>query len=144
MSTADLRRLQEKDDLKLYGNRYYTRDRQEWLRTLPPGEKWKEERRVSRRIKQGKMPWHDHRRILRAGKLPPDTSPADPRYLDAKRKVERKEDRREQHYFVAALVVMLALMVMAVLDGAVWLAVVLGALTVVALVSGHLKGRSSA
>ncbi|MFH8411396.1 hypothetical protein ACH4FX_42570 [Streptomyces sp. NPDC018019] len=134
---------QEELDLKLYGNRHYTRDRRRWLLSLPPRQRWNEERRASARTRHGKMPWHHHRRILRAGKLPPETSPADPRYLEVKREVERREDTRERYYLMASLLGMLALLVIAVLDNALWMAAILGSLLVIGLVSGYLKRRAS-
>ncbi|MEU1371086.1 hypothetical protein ABZ454_33825 [Streptomyces sp. NPDC005803] len=136
-------RKQEERDLKLYGYRHYTRDRNRWLQSLPPRERWNERRRQSAQTKHGKMPWHHHQRILRAGKLPPETSPADPRYVQAKREVECKGDKRELNYAIASLVVMLALILIAVLDNAIWLAVILGSLMIIGLVSGYRKRRAS-
>ncbi|MFD8544660.1 hypothetical protein [Streptomyces sp. NPDC059649] len=137
------RRRQEERDLATYGYRHYTRDRNRWLQSLPPQERWNEERRRKARSKNGTTPWRHHQRILRAGNLPPETSPADPRYVQAKREVERKGDKRELNYTIASLVVALALILIAVLDNALWLAVILGSLVIIGLVSGYRKGRAS-
>ena len=94
-----------------------------------------------------RRPSADERRraliVLRAGNLPPETSPADPRYVQAKREVERKGDKRELNYTVASLVVMLALILIAVFDGALWFVVISGCALVIGLVSGYRKGRAS-
>jgi hypothetical protein len=136
-------RKQEESDLKLYGYRHYTRDRNRWLQSLPHRERWNEQRRRSARTKNGSTPWRDHQRILRAGRLPPDTSPADPRYLQAKRGVESTEEKRERHYGIAAIAVVLALSLVAIWDGAVWFAVICGFSLVVGLVLGYVKRRAS-
>ncbi|SCK40803.1 hypothetical protein H180DRAFT_03531 [Streptomyces sp. WMMB 322] len=143
MSSAEIQRRREENDLKLYGYRYYTRDRQRWLQTLTLQERSKERKRASDRTKHGTMPWRHHERILRAGKLPPGTSPADPRYLQAKREVERKEDKRERYGMIVGLAVMPALILIAVLDGAHWIAGMLGILTAVAFLWGYLLSRSA-
>lgn len=143
MSSAEIQRRREEDDLKLYGYRHYTRDRRKWLETLTPQERSKEKKRASDRTKHGTTPWRHHERILRAGKLPPETSPADPRYLQAKREVERKESKRERYGMFAGLAVMPALILIAVLDGAHWIAWMLGVLMAVAFLWGYLTSRSA-
>ena len=79
-------------------------------------------------------PARHHHRILRAGNLPPGTSPADPRYVQAKRELERQEDRHGRRTEIAALVALLALIVAALVEGVVWLAVVIACLLVITLV----------
>ncbi len=136
-------RRREENDLKLYGYRHYTRDRNTWLQSLPPRERRNERRRQSARTKHGTPPWRHHQRILRAGNLPTDTSPADPRYLQAKRGVERTEEKRELHYVTATFAIMLALTLIAIVDGALWLAVIWGSVMISGLVFGYVKRRAS-
>ena len=113
------------------------------LQSLPPRERRNERRRQSARTKHGTPPWRHHQRILRAGNLPTDTSPADPRYLQAKRGVERTEEKRELHYVTATFAIMLALTLIAIVDGALWLAVIWGSVMISGLVFGYVKRRAS-
>lgn len=136
------RERQEESDLKLYGYRYYTPDRNRWLQSLPGRQRWDEQRRQSARTKHGTMPWQHHQRILRAGKLPSDTSPADPRYLQAKKKVEGKEKKRELRSVTVVLVIMITLNAVAVLDGAIWFVVLCGIAAVGGVVTAVVKGKS--
>ncbi|MFJ3170472.1 hypothetical protein ACIPJK_06770 [Streptomyces roseus] len=106
----------EEADLKAYGNRHYSRDRDRWLRSLPLGERMAENRREASRLFAGKAPAH-HRRILRAADLPPDASPADPRYLRAKKEVEQGEYKRARQHGMAVLAVLLVVVVACVVDG---------------------------
>ncbi|WP_328388017.1 hypothetical protein [Nocardia sp. NBC_00416] len=133
---AELQRQREEADLRDYGYRYYTRDRRQWLQSLPPRERWNERRREGDRVEQRRAISH-HRRILRAGNLPPATSPADPRYVQAKKDIDRKEGKRELYLLAASIAFLLALALIAILDDAVWMAVILG----IALVVGLVKGR---
>ncbi|NEA40865.1 hypothetical protein [Streptomyces sp. SID11385] len=116
VSLDGIRRRTEEADLKLYGYRYYTRDREKWLQSLTPQERWKERERERDRTQRWERPGRHHRKILRAGKLPSDTSPADPRYVQAKRKVERRSAKIERGLILFTFVVLLALVLIAVRD----------------------------
>lgn len=137
---AHLQQQQEERDLRDYGYRHYTRDRQRWLQSLPARERLDEQRRESDRRTWNKSIAY-HRRILRAGNLPPETSPADPRYLQAKKEVDRTRDKRARYYTVASIAVMLALALIAIRDGATWLVVICGFAMVVGLVYGYLQSK---
>lgn len=143
LSPAEIQRRKEEADLKHYGYRHYSRDRKRWLQSLTPEERQNEKRRESDRIKR-EPAYRHHQRILKAGKLPPETSPADPRYVQAKREVESKNDKRELYFVIASIVVVLALILIAVLDHALWMAVILGVAMAIGLVSGYRKRRASA
>ena len=132
-------RQREERDLELYGYRYYTRDRERWLQSLTPEERWDEERRERERIKRGKLPWDRHRKILRTGELPPDTSPADPRYLQAKKEFERKEKKRERRYGILGLLSVCAIILIAITDGALWMLVIMGVGGMVGLMNAIIK-----
>jgi hypothetical protein len=111
---------QEQEDLAYYGYRYYTRDRNQWLQTLPPEERAAEVKRDRDRRKYGGSAARNHKKILHMGNLPADTSPADPRYVQIKRKIEFAKDRRERIATIAAIAAMLALILIAIADGAYW------------------------
>lgn len=115
ISIDHLRHQEEEGDLKRYGYRHYTRDRERWLRSLAPRERRDEKQREHDRLMSGTDVRY-HRRILRAGKLSPDTSPADPRYVEAMREVERKKAKRGRYTAVASTIVMIVLMLIAVRD----------------------------
>ncbi|GII75725.1 hypothetical protein Sru01_07070 [Sphaerisporangium rufum] len=137
------RRRREESDLKEFGYRYYTRDRNEWLQSLSPRERWDERRRQSDRTKYGTMPGRHHQRILRAGNLPPDTSPADSRYLRAKREIEHAHGRRERYYIIAAIAIMLTLGLIAVTDGAGWLVGLWGVALLIGLARAYARRKAS-
>jgi hypothetical protein len=143
LSSAEIQLKREEEDLRVYGYRHYSRDKKSWLQSLTPQERRNEQRRESYRKKYGKMPWHRHQQILRAGKLPPETSPANPRYVQAKREVERKEDKRKLHSAIAGIVVMLTLILIAILDDALWFVAILGFAMTIGVVSGYRKRRVS-
>jgi uncharacterized membrane protein len=134
---------QEADDIRYYGYRYYTRDRNRWLQTLTPQKRAAEEKRVSELGKYGGSRARHHRRILHAGRLPPDTSPADPRYVQAKQNLESGQDRRGRLGAIAAVAAMLALVLIAILDQAFWFVAVLVIAGLIGLWSGLVKHRTS-
>jgi len=137
------KRRKERDDLAYYGYRYYTRDRDLWLQTLSPQERAAEMKRDGDLLKYGGSRARHHRRILRSGHLLPDTSPADPRYVQAKRQLESGQDRRSRLASIAAAVAMLVVAVIAISDGAYWFVAIL-AFTVVGLVFGYVRHRTPA
>ncbi|MFK0222611.1 hypothetical protein ACIQWN_31025 [Streptomyces vinaceus] len=141
MSTADIRRRDEEADLALYGYRHYTRDRERWLRTLPPAERLPEVLRERALLDSGKLYAH-HRKILRIAGLPPQTSPADPRYVEAKRKVDREHDRSRRREEVAGAAAAVAVIVLFLLDGSYWLAAAVALPAAFYLLDGHRKNRS--
>jgi hypothetical protein len=126
-------RRQEQEDLAYYGYRHYTRDRNQWLQTLPPEEQAAEVKRDRDRRKYGGSAARHHKQILHAGNLPADTSPADPRYVQIKRKIESSRDRRQRIIAIAAITAMLALIWIAIADGAYWFVAILAISAVVGL-----------
>jgi hypothetical protein len=126
-------RRQEQEDLAYYGYRHYTRDRNQWLQTLPPEEQAAEVKRDRDRRKYGGSAARNHKQILHAGNLPADTSPADPRYVQIKHKIESARDRRQRIIAIAALTAMLALIWIAIADGAYWFVAILAIAAVVGL-----------
>ncbi|GAB3237743.1 hypothetical protein GCM10027447_37040 [Glycomyces halotolerans] len=122
-SRADFERRWEQNELKSYGYRYYTRDRRRWLQTLSPQERREEEQRRRKRLGTESA---YHRRVLRAGKLAPDTSPADPQYVRAKRKLDLRSAQRRRYATIALIVCCLALMLFAKATGATWLFILIG------------------
>ncbi|GAA2171789.1 MULTISPECIES: hypothetical protein [Glycomyces] len=134
-------RRQERDDLAYYGYRHYTRDRNRWLQTLTPQERAAEVQRDRDLPRHGGSRARHHRRILRSGDLPADTSPADPRYVQAKRKLESGQDRRSRLACIAAAVAMLLLVLIAISDGAYWF-VAISVLAVIGGVFGYVRQKA--
>lgn len=134
-------RREEQNDLAYYGYRHYTRDRNRWLQTLTPQERAAEVKRDRDLSRHGGSRARHHRRILRTGNLPADTSPADPRYVQAKRKLESGQQRRSRLACIAASVAMLVLMLIAISDGAYWF-VAITALAVIGLVFGYVRHKA--